>query len=121
MVQSKLRCGRHPIKTVTRVFAGIVLGAVLLIAAVLGYAVYANLQAEQAAAKLCARLQVGQEVDRAIAAARDAGARHRGPLPDGSAVIHDFEFQGWVFNVGVCRAVVASGKISTLEVKLEGD
>jgi hypothetical protein len=35
--------------------------------------------------------------------------------------VHDFEFQGWVFNVGVCRVSVANGKVTFLESSLQGD
>lgn len=97
------------------------LASVLLIGAVVGYAAYANDSAEQAARKLCAALQVGSDIDRAIARARAEGARYRGPRTEEGAELHDFEFQGWVFNVGVCRASVAGGKIQLLEAKLEGD
>lgn len=111
-----------PIKAVLKVLAAIVLGLALLIGAVLGYAAYANSSAEQAAKNLCAKLRIGSDVDRAIASARVEGARHRGPLTgEDGKVTHDFEFQGWVFNVGVCRVTVASGKVRSLAASLEGD
>lgn len=120
MVQSKLTAASReeaPIKTLLKVSAAIV----VLIAAVLGYAAYANDSAEQAARKLCAALQLGSEIDRAIARARAEGARYRGPRTEEGAEFHDFEFQGWVFNVGVCRVTVSGGKIRSSEARLEGD
>jgi hypothetical protein len=114
---------RVAIKALLKILAGIVLAIVLLMAAVLAYAAYANSAAEEAARNLCARLQIGSEIDRAIARARDERARHRGPytLEATGAEVHDFQFQGWVFNVGVCRAGVAGGKITSLAASLEGD
>lgn len=87
----------------------------------LGFAVYANNSAEHAARNFCANIQIGSDIDPVIARAREAGARHRGPRTMESKEVHDFEFQGWVFNVGVCRAGVANGKVTSLESKLEGD
>ena len=94
-----------------------------LFAAVVGYGVYANSAAEQAARNLCANLQIGSDIDLALAGGRDARARHRGPYArEGSgAQVHDFEFQGWAFNMGVCRVGVAGGKITSLAASLEGD
>jgi hypothetical protein len=120
MVQSKLTAALRkeaPIKTLLKVFGAIV----LLIAGVLGYAAYANDSAEHAARKFCAALQVGSDIDRAIARARAEGARYRGPRTEEAREFHDFEFQGWVFNVGVCRVTVAGGKIRSFEARLEGD
>ena len=120
MVQSKPVIARReeaPIKTLLKVVGLLV----LLIAGVVGYAAYANDSAEQAAKRLCAALQVGSEIDRAIARARAEGARYRGPRTEAGTEFHDFEFQGWVFNVGVCRVTVSGGKIRSSEVKLEGD
>ena len=97
------------------------LGLALLIGAVVGYGTYANSSAEEAARKFCATLQFGSDIDRAIARARAEGARHRGPRIEDGAELHDFEFQGWVFNVGVCRVTVAGVKIQSSEVRLEGD
>lgn len=86
-----------------------------------GFAGYANYSAEQAAKKFCANMQIGSDIDPVIARAREKGARHAGPRSMEGKEVHDFEFQGWVFNVGVCRAGVANGKITSLESKLEGD
>jgi hypothetical protein len=125
MVQSKRAAAslrEAPIKTALKILAAVVLGLALLIGAVVGYGTYANFSAEEAAKNLCAKLQIGSDVDRAMASARAQGARHRGPLTgEDGRVTHDFEFQGWVFNVGVCRATVAGGKIQSFEAKLEGD
>ena len=124
MVQSNLTPASReeaPIKTFLKVLAAAVLASALLIAAVLGYAAYANDSAEQAARKFCGALQIGSEIDQAVARARAEGARHRGPRNEEGREVHDFEFQGWVFNVGVCRVGVASGKIQSFEAKLEGD
>jgi hypothetical protein len=114
---------RLAIKALLKILAGIVLAIVAMFGAVLGYAAYANYAAEKTARTLCANLQVGSDIDRAIARARDEGARHRGPytLERTGAEVHDFQFQGWVFNVGVCRAGVANGKITLLAASLEGD
>ena len=87
----------------------------------LGFAVYANYAAEHAAKKFCANIQIGSDIDPVIARAREGGARHRGPRTIEGKEGHDFEFQGWVFNVGVCRAGVANGKVMSLESRLEGD
>ena len=112
---------RATIKTLLKVLGAIVLAAALAIAAVLGVAAYAGYSAEQAARKFCADVTIGSEVDSVIARAREEGARHRGPRTMDGREVHDFEFQGWVFNIAVCRADVASGKVTALESILEGD
>ena len=125
MVQSKCAAASLRgalIKTVLKILAAVVLGLALLIGAVVGYGTYANSSAEEAARNLCANLQIGSDVDRAIATAQAQGARHRGPLTgEDGRVTHDFVFQGWVFNAGVCRVIVVGGKIKLLEARLEGD
>ena len=97
------------------------LATVLAIAAVLGVAAYAGYSAEQAARRFCADITIGSGTDSAIASAREKGVRHRGPRAIEAREVHDFEFQGWVFNVAVCRAHVASGKVTARESILEGD
>ena len=117
-----LRGAGGTLKTVLKILAAFVLGLALLIGAAVVYGTYANSSAEEAARNLCANLQIGSDVDRAIAGAQAQGARHRGPLTgDDGRVTHDFVFQGWVFNAGVCRVTVSGGKIRSFEVKLEGD
>ena len=108
-------------KTLLKVLGAIVLATVLCIAAVLGVAAYASYSAEKAARKFCADVTIGTKIDTVIARAREKGARHRGPRTMEGREVHDFEFQGWVFNVGVCRAGVAGGKVTSLESMLEGD
>jgi hypothetical protein len=108
-------------KTILKIVGAIVLVAALLVAAVLGFAVYANYSAEKAAQNFCATIPIGSDIDHAIARALEQGARHRGPRTIEGEELHDFEFQGWVFNVGVCRAGVANGKVTSLEANLEGD
>ena len=108
-------------KTFLKRLGVIVLAIALLIAAVLGFAVYANDSAEHAARNFCANIPIGSDIDPVIARAHEEGARHRGPRTMEGKEVHNFEFQGWVFNVGVCRVGVASGKVAFLESKLEGD
>ena len=94
---------------------------ILLVAAILGYAAYANDAAERAAASFCAGTQMGSDVSLALGRAQAQGIRHRGPRVTDGKEEHDFEFQGWVFNVGVCRVGVANGKVISLLTALEGD
>ena len=94
---------------------------VLLLAALVGYAVYANYTAERAAESFCAATALGSDLTLALTRAQTQGARHRGPrIADGKEQ-HDFEFQGWVFNVGVCRVGVTKGKVVSRAAMLEGD
>jgi len=94
---------------------------VLVLAAIVGYAIYANYAAERAAASFCAATEAGSELNLALARAQRQGARHRGPRVADGKEEHDFEFQGWVFNVGVCRVVLAKGKVVARRAMLEGD
>ena len=93
----------------------------LLFVAVVGYAGYANYAAESSAKSFCGNTDIGSDVAVAIARAGEQGVRHRGPMVSDGKEEHDFEFQGWVFNAGVCRMSVANGKVISLLAKLEGD
>ena len=94
---------------------------VALCAAVLGYAGYANHAAERSARSFCDATAAGSTLEAALARAGERGARHRGPIRNDGREEHNFEFQGWVFNVGVCRALVADGRIVSVAAMLEGD
>jgi hypothetical protein len=104
-----------------KTFLLIVAVFVALCAAVLGYAGYANYAAERSARSFCDATAPGSTLDAALARAGQRGARHLGPMKNDGREVHDFQFQGWVFNVGVCRAVVADGRIVSVAAMLEGD
>jgi len=100
----------------------LVVGAIVaLLAAIVGYAAYANYAAERAAESFCAATALGSSIDAALERAAKHGARHLGPLNNEGKEEHDFNFQGWVFNVGVCRVGVANGKVISIFTALEGD
>ncbi len=92
-----------------------------LCAAVLGYAGYANYAAERSAQSFCDATAAGSTLAAALSRAGERGARHRGPITNDGREEHNFEFPGWVFNVGVCRAVVADGRIVSVAALMEGD
>jgi hypothetical protein len=94
---------------------------VLSIAAIVGYAGYANHAAERAAQSFCGKTEVGSEVSAAVSRARNENVRYRGPRTTEGREEHDFEFRGWVFNMGVCRVGVANGKVTSVAALLEGD
>jgi hypothetical protein len=94
---------------------------VLLLGAIVGYAAYANHTAERAAEAFCAATPLGGDFASALERGEAQGARHRGPRTADGKEEHDFEFQGWVFNVGVCRVGVARGKVVSRRAMLEGD
>jgi len=94
---------------------------VVVLGAIVGYAVYANYAAGRAAESFCAATPVGSDLGDALKRAEASGARHLGPRVSDGKEQHDFEFQGWVFNVGVCRVAVAKGKVLSRAALLEGD
>ena len=95
-------------------------GIVALVAAVIAYGGYANYAAERDARGFCAAIPVGSEVQAAVARAADQRIRHREGVTDGKGA-HEFVFQGWVFNAGVCRVAVANGKVLSVVALMEGD
>ena len=104
-----------------KIFLKIAGSVIVLIAAVLAYAGYRNYAAERAAQSFCAATPVGSELKAALDRGEQQRSRHRGPRTIDGKETHDFEFQGWVFNVGVCRVAVENGKVLSVVVQLEGD
>ena len=106
---------------ILKILGASVLVVVLLIGAVLGFAIYANESAERQAKTFCAAVPVGAAVDPVVVRAKAESVRHRGPREVDGKMFHDFEFQGWVFNAGVCRVHVSAGKVTSVKARLEGD
>lgn len=103
---------------ILRLLGHAILAAVFGFAGLLGFAHYANDSAETAARTFCQDISEGSGVEAAVARAEGGGVRHRVP-EDGR--VHEFLFQGGVFNAGVCRAEVANRKVISRRVQLEGD
>ena len=96
----------------------VVLVPVLAIGALIGFAAYANHAAEQAAKNFCAGIQIGSDIHLAVLRAEQENIRYS-ILNDNAG--YDFTFQAWVFNAGVCHAIVTNGKVVSLHSELEGD
>lgn len=106
------------LRKILRVAGIIVLLIGIALGALVGFGFYANRAAEQAANTFCGKIPAGSDIDLAVARAGREGVRYR-VINDKTT--YDFVFQGWVFNAGVCRAIVANGKVTALRSGLEGD
>jgi len=104
-----------------KIFLAITAALVLSIVAVLAYAGYANHAAERAAQSFCTDTPVGSDPKLALARAQGQGVRYRGKRVIDGREEHDFQFQGWVFNAGVCTIAVENGKVLSAAAQMEGD
>ena len=95
--------------------AALALGGV---AALVGWGLYANQRAADAARDFCAASPVGSAAAEVTARAEAAGLR-QGPTrePEG----RDFYFQGWVFNAAVCHIDIQKGRVAATATRMEGD
>ncbi len=97
---------------IAKVFAGIVLAIVALVA----FGLEANDRAARRARAFCDTIKEGMPEAVAIASGRAAASRHQ----EGSE-IHRFVFQGWVFNASTCGVRIASGRVVSASVQDERD
>ena len=99
--------------------AAIVLFIVLAFVAYIGYSVYANNKADQAAEMLCGNiLRIGSEIRSVIDTAAKSGDRNRLVINEGE---HRFIFYGAIFHS--CEYVVTglNGKVVSVHLRLNDD
>ena len=92
---------------------------VLAVAAAIGYGVYSNQKADEAAADFCAGIAAGSTIGDA-----QARARRQANIKRVVSLTKDeyrFEFQGAPFHVGVCEVRAVEGKVIATRVYSDGD
>lgn len=90
----------------------------LAVSALLGYTVYANHAADQAASAFCETIPIGSDIGDAVASAALNNSPHR-LMRDNEQ--YQFVFQGGIFHAGVCRIRVLDGKVTSARSASEGD
>lgn len=101
---------RNLLVLITKLFFGLVVLIVLVIA----IGVYANHRAIKAAEHFCDQIAVGSNLSQSVEAAKAAGVRHIEPL-------HQFYFQGWVFNAALCIVEVEDNKVLSKRIEMRGN
>lgn len=97
----------------TRRIVALALAVAALPGLAVGFILYANWSAEQAAKSFCARAEVGSDI--ALATSRFQGGSERSAvLHQERQGVHDFIFRGFMFDKAYCSIAVApDGKIKS--------
>ena len=92
----------------------IFLGLVVVIILVIVIGIYSNHRAVFAAKHFCDQIALGSDLSLSVQLAKASGIRYIEPL-------HQFYFQGWVFNAAICSVTVNGNKVSSKRVEMRGD
>ncbi len=94
--------------------AKVLLGFSALIVLIIAFGIYSNQRAIKAAEHFCDQIALGSDLSQSMQAARTSGIRYIEPL-------HQFHFQGWLFNAAVCALTVEGNKVLSKRVEMLDD
>ena len=101
---------RKLIAIIVKLFIGI--AALITVAMAIG--LYSNHRALKAAEHFCGQIALGSNLSKSVELAKSEGIRYIESL-------HQFYFQGWVFNAALCIVTVEEDKIISKQVEMRSD
>lgn len=102
------------LRRLSALFAKLILGLLALMVLAIAFGLYANHRASNAAEHFCGQIALGSNLAESVELARSEGVRYIESL-------HQFYFQGWMFNAALCIVTVEDNKVMSKRVEMRGD